>query len=158
MNFMSQMLDYFRSPAIKESLYKALANQDCTLEKDKLLPEMDGYTADLYIETDDVIYLVKTVEKFSIEPLSGDDVEDLWQAKKRLVQHVYKQVVPIMIIGQNTQGHSFMEAAYRHHVLVIQGPIEDCATHLEFILQHQVVPTYQMSMQIRDSDMLFFAI
>jgi hypothetical protein len=158
MSLMSQMLEYFRSPAIKESLYRALAGQACKLEKDKRLPELGEFKADLYIETDDVIYLVKTVEKFRLEPLTGQSVEDLCRAKNHLVRHAYKWVVPIMIIGQNTQSHSFMEAVYRHQVLVIQGPVEDCANHLEFILQHQVVPSYQMSHQMQDGDMLFFAI
>lgn len=175
MSFLTQMTSYFRSPALKESMYHALANQQhpagtsrvtsaklpdramYRLEKDKLL-ETDGFKADLYIESDDVIYLVKTIEKFQLDPLPASYVQDLIQAKKNLVHRKYKRVVPVILIGQNTQSRPFLEEVYRHHVLVLQGTAEECAYHFELILQHQVTVTYQMSPRIGDSEVRFFGI
>ncbi|MFC4769629.1 hypothetical protein [Effusibacillus consociatus] len=158
MSFLSQMIGYFGSPALKESMFKALANQECKLEKDKPLLESNGFKADLYIETDDVIYLVKTIEKFQLNPIGASFVEDLIQAKKQLVTQKYKRIIPVVVIGQNTQSRAFLEAVYRNHVLVLQGTVEECAFHLEYILQHQIAPTYQISPRSADSEVRFFTI
>ncbi|GAX90051.1 hypothetical protein EFBL_1677 [Effusibacillus lacus] len=158
MGLMSQMLEYFRSPALKESIYRALVDMDCKLEKDKLLSEPEGLKADLYIEADDVIYLVKTVEKYQLDPLPGALVDDLIQAKRNLVHSKFKRVVPIILIGENTVSGFFLEEVYRNHVLVLQGTVEECAYHLEFILQHQVSVIYQMSPKLEPSALRFFGI
>jgi hypothetical protein len=158
MSLLSQMIDAFKSTAFKESLYKALEGQGCTLEKDKLLKATGNFKADLYIETEDVIYLVKTVEKYNIEPLSESLVEELGAAKKNLASGGYKHVVPVVIIGQNPLSHPFLEGVYRNQVLMIQGAVEECAAQLEFILQHQVVPSYQMTPRIGDEEVRFYGI
>jgi hypothetical protein len=157
MSLLSQVIESFKSHSLKGILHKMLKNQDLRYEQDKKLGEAGGHT-DLYIEADEVIYLVKTVETFQVQALGKEVVEEVANAKKHLLKRTYKRVVPVLIIGQNAQSHAFMEACYRCQALVVHGPIEECAHQLEFVLQHQVIPTYQISPRVKDSELRFFGI
>lgn len=157
MSLLSQVIESFKSQTLKGILHKMLQSQDCQFEQDKTLGEAGG-KADLYIEADEVIYLVKTVETFQVQALGAEAVEEVAQARKHLLTRTYKRVVPVLIIGQNAQSRSFMEAGYKHQALIVHGPIEECAHQLEFLLQHQVIPTYQLSARNKDAELKFFGI
>ncbi|TCP52777.1 hypothetical protein EV586_10720 [Tumebacillus sp. BK434] len=157
MSLLSQVIESFKSQSLKGILHKMLQSQDCQFEQDKRLGEAGG-KADLFIESDEVIYLVKTVEAFQVQALGADVVAEAALARKHLLTHTYKRVVPVLIIGQNAQSRAFMEAAYKNQALIVHGPIEECAHQLEFLLQHQVIPTYQLSARSKESELKFFGI
>ncbi|ASS75994.1 hypothetical protein CIG75_14165 [Tumebacillus algifaecis] len=157
MSLLTQVIESFKSQSLKGILHKMLQAQDCHFEQDKWLGEAGG-KADLYIEGDDVIYLVKTIETYQVQALCAEVVEEVAKARKHLLTRTYKRVVPVLIIGQYAQSRAFLEAGYKNQALIVHGPIEECADQLEFILQHQVIPTYHLSVSSRDSEGQFFRI